>query len=665
MKKIIIIISGLLALTAVSSCNHFLDVEAVSKYTHDFVFNDEIETNRALNGVYAQLLSSSTYGQNYLTVLTLNSDVDMAVNSNENPTENSYRRFDCTSEGGDIAKFWSAQYKGIEYANNFIFQLENSTIFDKENPTVMHMWAEAKVIRAMFYHDLMVYFGDVPFSFTPTDEADAFVMQVAPREQVQMTLISDLKEAADYLKMAAEIPEGVERVSKEFCWAMIARIALHAGGYSLRPDGSSYGKMSRPSNSAEFYTICRDYAGMLMESASHTLSMPYEQVFVGECNFIVNSTDDPIFEIPFAQNSTGAVGYIHGPRCDLYEGSTVHAWGSSSSSARLSAFYRFSFDPKDLRKDFVNGLWGYQYDGEPTLLTDYTVYNNKWSKFWGSPVLGPTSSGNTGINFPYMRYTDVLLMYAEAVNELEDGVAGANGAKAVAALREVRNRAFALEDRASKVEDYIAAASASKESFLKAVLDERMWEFAGENMRWKDLVRNNCYGEVLYWSFLRYYSAAENGAGSSDWIDAVQDHDNYPYAGTGSGYIETLPYDMYYKVVDNPNTPSVFPNASMKALEIYNRDLAEMRPGTDWQAGAMYGWWNDSDGCPKDQCLFSFYGYIRGDRIGNIVVVGVDGNTAKISDDKNLPAVRYILPYPSDAIQRSGGVYKNQYGYLK
>ncbi len=59
----------------------------------------------------------------------------------------------------------------------------------------------------------------------------------------------------------------------------------------------------------------------------------------------------------------------------------------------------------------------------PQVLTDYSMYNNKWSKLWADPskALGNQSSDNTGINFPYMRYADVLLMYAEAVNEVEGG----------------------------------------------------------------------------------------------------------------------------------------------------------------------------------------------------------------------------------------------------
>lgn len=81
-------------------------------------------------------------------------------------------------------------------------------------------------------------------------------------------------------------------------------------------------------------------------------------------------------------------------------------------------------------------------------------------------------------------------MYAEAANELNDGPTDA----AKAALRQVRQRAFTNPE---KIDSYIESMSGSKDDFLKAVLDERKFEFAGENMRWKDLVRNNLWQKIL------------------------------------------------------------------------------------------------------------------------------------------------------------------------
>ena len=658
--------SGLL-LAGLASCNDFLDVDAPSKYENDYVFNDKTEINRALNGVYAQLLSGDTYGGAYLSTFCYNSDVDMAVYTNDVATNNSYRRFDCTPLGGEIEKAWNAAYKGVEYANNFIYQLEKSDLYKAGDEELNQMMGEAKVLRAVFYHDLVVMFGDVPFALTPVagaDSNDAMLLPVTDREKVQQALIDDLKQAAPGMKFASDLGDGVERVSKEFCWAMISRLALTAGGYSLRPDTGnpkSYGSMQRPANYKAFYETALQYADSVISSGKHALNLPYRQVFINECNYVVVNNDDPIFEIPFGKNSTGNIGYIHGPSSDLYEGNTsgTNIWGECKGNARLSALYRYFFDADDLRRDYVNGLWYYTYEGVPKLRNDRTVHNNKWSKLWATASLGTNSQGNTGINYPLMRYADVLLMYAEAVNEVENGVGGAHGAKAIDALRQVRSRAFA---DGAKVEEYLQSVSGSKESFLKAVLDERKLEFAGENMRWRDLVRNNLYSEEVYWSFMRYYGVAMNGESSMD-MEEISLHDGLDW--------EQIPYSVYYKDsktgVANPGNTSIYPNLGMNVLEFYKNSLYDKKDDpnmvgeTGWDKADLYGWFNGETGYPEDRMLYSFFGFIRGYDNGDIKVIR-DG-AAETPNVDNLPPVRYILPFPNNAIQRSAGAYKNYYGY--
>lgn len=550
-----------LASLGFTACSDFLDVDSVSKYDSEGVFGEKTEINRALNGVYAKLMSGDFYGDAYFTKFVFNSDVEFTTNTSDVATNNSFRRFDGNSTASDVEKFWNAAYSGVEYANNFVYYLERSPLYSTEDAEIMQMMGEAKVIRAMFFHDLVTYFGDIPFTFEPASVVENYVMPIVSRDEVYKTLIEDLKSIAPYMKFAANLSNGVERASKEFCWSMIARMAMHAGGYSLRPDTdnpANFGKMERPANYKELYKTALAYCDSVISSATHTLSLPYYRVFVNECNYVVNSNDDPIFEIPFAKETSGNVGYVHGPKSELYEGSTSgdNIWGEAKSSAALSAFYRFMFDPEDARRDYLNGLWGYLYNGEPTISVSYTVYNNKWSKLWSTSG-NPESAGNTGINFPYMRYTDVLLMYAEAANELNDGPTDA----AKAALRQVRQRAFTNPE---KIDSYIESMSGSKDDFLKAVLDERKFEFAGENMRWKDLVRNNLLAENTYYNFLRYLVCGENGAGQSAYQEMVEEYDGMPE------YLDKLPSTVYYMIGANPQTPSVFPNTSLRIIDIYN-----------------------------------------------------------------------------------------------
>ena len=651
-----------LASLGFTACSDFLDVDSVSKYDSEGVFGEKTEINRALNGVYAKLMSGDFYGDAYFTKFVFNSDVEFTTNTSDVATNNSFRRFDGNSTASDVEKFWNAAYSGVEYANNFVYYLERSPLYSTEDAEIMQMMGEAKVIRAMFFHDLVTYFGDIPFTFEPASVVENYVMPIVSRDEVYKTLIEDLKSIAPYMKFAANLSNGVERASKEFCWSMIARMAMHAGGYSLRPDTdnpANFGKMERPANYKDLYKTALAYCDSVISSATHTLSLPYYRVFVNECNYVVNSNDDPIFEIPFAKETSGNVGYVHGPKSELYEGSTSgdNIWGEAKSSAALSAFYRFMFDPEDARPDYLNGLWGYLYNGEPTISVSYTVYNNKWSKLWSTSG-NPESAGNTGINFPYMRYTDVLLMYAEAANELNDGPTDA----AKAALRQVRQRAFTNPE---KIDSYIESMSGSKDDFLKAVLDERKFEFAGENMRWKDLVRNNLLAENTYYNFLRYLVCGENGAGQSAYQEMVEEYDGMPE------YLDKLPSTVYYMIGANPQTPSVFPNTSLRIIDIYNPydDVVVSTVPDEYRALTVqypYAWASDA-GVVNAQCLYSFYGYIYCDQISGLVYLNTNGKYSTHAPNANasLPPVRYILPYPNAAIQRSAGAYKNYYGYTK
>ena len=96
-----IFLAGLSAV-ALASCSDYLDVDAPSKLPPEYVYTDKQEVRNALNGVYAAMLSNDTYGQAFLEKLCFNTDVDFNVTSSENASATGYRRYECTSAGGDI-----------------------------------------------------------------------------------------------------------------------------------------------------------------------------------------------------------------------------------------------------------------------------------------------------------------------------------------------------------------------------------------------------------------------------------------------------------------------------------------------------------------------------------------------------------------------------------
>ena len=184
---------------------------------------------------------------------------------------------------------------------------------------------------------------------------------------------------------------------------------------------------------------------------------------------------------------------------------------------------------------------------------------------------------------------------------------------------------------------YLSTVSATKESFFNAIVDERKWEFGGENMRWKDLVRWNLYSKVVYESFKQYFNMGL-------YVKGVY---------FGSEY-DDMPVNLYYKIIPNPMNTAVYPNVTLPILEIYNPYSNVLNPGISYTAASFYAWAGSDDSeLPVSQCLYSFRGYVR---------MGEDANFESM-DPNNLPPVRYILPIPNKVLQLANGKYKNYYGY--
>jgi starch-binding outer membrane protein, SusD/RagB family len=233
----------------------------------------------------------------------------------------------------------------------------------------------------------------------------------------------------------------------------------------------------------------------------------------------------------------------------------------------------------------------------------------KWSRHYLDNPPGPSTSKGTGINWPMMRYADVLLMFAEAENELNGPTAEAKNA-----FRRVRQRAFNEEDWPEKVDQYMTQISGSKEDFFHAIVDERAWEFGGEMIRKYELIRWNLY----------YEKVKETVEGCKKMADEA-------FNGTG-----TLPDYLYTKLDENGDLLmyNIFDKVSVAPDDTWERQawLIEMYDETKADG---YAEWITRD----------WDNYIHGSNIG--VPDGI---------------VRYIFPIPTIGIDNSKGLLKND-GY--
>ncbi|MDE7142185.1 MAG: RagB/SusD family nutrient uptake outer membrane protein, partial [Muribaculaceae bacterium] len=355
-----------------------------------------------------------------------------------------------------LERTWNAAYEAINYCNDFLENMADSPLFSfdvaAEGPSNMqHMYAEAKVIRAMLYLDLVRNWGDVVYRKESTKVGMDFYHEgVTDRTEILSDLINDLKPVEKMLKYATETDEGVERVSREYCQALIGQIALWRGGWSLRP-GAGTGEMKREADYLDYYAIAREYLGKVISESKHTLTREsFEQMWTGECNWTVLNNGDVIFEIPMLKDSSGSLGYRVGVTIGQNSDYPTHNFGKCSNSVNFCGLYPFTFDMRDLRFDATCSP--IKYDEDLNQAVDMGSSHvagwgvAKWNKLKMGTVLSG-SEGNTGINAIRMRYADVLLMYAEAVNEISGPID-----EAKSALKEVRRRAFAPADQAEMVE---------------------------------------------------------------------------------------------------------------------------------------------------------------------------------------------------------------------
>ncbi|MBR6998765.1 MAG: RagB/SusD family nutrient uptake outer membrane protein, partial [Prevotella sp.] len=165
--------------------------------------------------------------------------------------------------------------------------------------------------------------------------------------------------------------------------------------------------------------------------------------------------------------------------------------GNTTAQVAITPTFYMSFADNDVRRDIDCAKYGHTND-TVTAAASTGLYVGKWDRSRAAKELGSGSSKGTGINYPLMRYSDVLLMLAEAENEL-------NGPTALAKeqLTTVRARAFANSPTyAADVTDYVAKL-ASKADFFNAIVNERAWEFGGEALRKFDLVRWNLYAKKI------------------------------------------------------------------------------------------------------------------------------------------------------------------------
>lgn len=495
MKKLYILILVILGVS-LSACDEQLDTYSPSKFEDKTVYNSVAFTETALMGAYSLVADANMYAQRITMNWCTNNDIEFVgadESSYNQATNRGSSNYFATTDNSVLS--WGNIYKLIERSNLIIKGIRESNLLnDPDKSEKMYVFlGEALTMRAMGYYELVKHWGDVPFKeeITLPDLSNVYLPKT-DRDTIYNHIIKDLKEAEVYVPWLGEKNTStVERISKGFVKGFLARVALSAGGYSLR-DKAGF-PMERPANYLEYYKIANKACKEVMENGIHRLNPSYLTIWKKLNGLqLETSYNENLYEVALGLGQTGEIGYSLGIR---FYTNPKYGYGNNANVINTSAYYFYSFDKADVRRDITVGIASYSnsagelkevFQSNP-LSYNIAKWDQRWmSQQWLAMNLQAQSKLGYGINWAVMRYSDVVLMFAETENEINNGPT----AEAKAALKSVRKRAFSDADQAVKVEQFVDNL-ATKDDFFNALVNERAWEFGGEAIRKFDLVRWN------------------------------------------------------------------------------------------------------------------------------------------------------------------------------
>ena len=488
--KITNYIIGILITTSLMSCKDFLDQTSDSSLDSSNIYSSYGMAVGAVDGILYPMFETNSYKSRWIQWYGINTDAEM------------YRSSEATTEEAAVANYtqypnsrvlnidkgpYQEMYDGIEKANLAIEGLR--AYADLSDDAMKYLLGRALTYRAIYYHDLVRCYGPVPARFEPLNSDNMYIAKTSV-DDIYTQILADLEEAEDYVPWpnANSYTTTTQDINLAFVKGLRARIALDAGGYSAYP--SSYTeatddyevRLSNTLDQTEMWTIAyKECTEIISEGVNCGLESDYKDIWTDVCADKIDAGGESLWEIPYP-DARGRVMYTYGvyhSEADSYV--TKGLGGQIVPTPHL--FY--DFDEDDLRRDItcLPFKWAVNTDtkvAEPTLSNVSQWFFGKLRYEW--TTRGTVFSGDDGINKVYMRYAEVLLMAAEAANNL------GYTPEAAVYLEKVRARAFSADDYTKKVTDYIAAIN-GQEEMRTAIQDEYKYEFSGEGVRKECLIR--------------------------------------------------------------------------------------------------------------------------------------------------------------------------------
>lgn len=439
-----------------SSCSDFLEQNPQTDLSENDFYKTADDILSAVNGAYSSLQEGDIYG-NWYVFGEIPSDNTRNQLSGSVTTQNEFDQFYIDTQNSMIANFWKAAYKVINRTNTILGRIDGIEI----NTELANRYKlECKFIRALMYFNLVRVYGDVPLVLKEISISESYDILREPKENVYNQIIADLKEAQDLPVSYSTAEDG--RATQGAAKALLANVYMTLHKY------------------AEAETILAEIINSgrysLLENTPGSLNIDgYKNVF----SPVNHNSKEGIFEIQFLKGGYGEGSNYANNFAPENSGTNVVAVGGTGGNNIPEMDIYNAYEEGDLRRDFSMSLR--YYDNRK---------NNEWveSRYVCKFMDVPYQNNDASNNYPVIRYADVILMYAEALNQ--------NGktAEACKYLNMTRRRGFGYQTTETSPVDL---QTTDKAQFALMVEQERRVELAFENHRWFDLIRTGRAVEVM------------------------------------------------------------------------------------------------------------------------------------------------------------------------
>lgn len=458
------------------SCSGFLDEKPLSYVTDKNYYQTAADAEGAVNAIYETVgigsigfwagigNGNTPYGGVFYNGFWIIQDLFADNAIHHNFLWSGFDNFGLSETDGNVKTLWYGFFRSINTANVAIDRIPAIKMDERKRN---HLVAEARFWRGLLYGEMAKLWGDVPLRLHPSESVDElFGVVRANRMDVLNAALDDMDFAIGNLQSNYRV--GYGRANSLMASAVAAKITLTKATFT---------------KASADYQKAADYCKAVISSGKYDLYQNFGDNFVIEKEHGIESILSINYETGNLWGSQFNVSLLPS---DIRANSPGGKEGPDNANSWIvptTALFE-SYAQGDTRRD-ITIMKDFTYsDGSTFTFKDNAKFPYYYTKYWDRKA--EPNGKNSGQNYPYMRFSEVLLIYAEALNEVNNGP----NEEAYRAINRVRERAFNGPRDLSGL-DVV--------EFRKAILDERRWELALEGSRWFDLVRlsTNFKAEIL------------------------------------------------------------------------------------------------------------------------------------------------------------------------